>query len=547
MPNEQYVTLAGSERQPRNNAARIGDVDLDERVEVTLALKGPELPSDKDFPRQPLSREEYRNKYAASRKDVDTVAIELERFGLKVKSFSLESRSMVVSGTLRQMQKAFPSDLGMYHHSGQGIYRGRKGAIEVPARLDGLVQSVLGLDERQVVHRGIKTPFIQSQTPLNAGEQGVPVQPADLEKRYAFPAGQASGQNIAIAEFGGGFFASDLQAYCKKFKRPLPVVVPVSLDDQPAYTLKEIQKLSRSEQMEIIQDAGEVMMDVEIIAGLCPEATITIYFSTFDQQGITDLLNQVISAPGSLPVALSISWGSAEDSGDWSDSALNAINDRFKALALLGVTVCVSSGDDGSGDQVQDGQAHVNFPASSPFVLSVGGTMLQHGTEVVWWQDPGYRTPNGGGATGGGVSTFFPAPAWQDGIQVTDTQGRAANPGRILPDVSALSVSPLYDLIFLGKDSPNGGTSASAPLLASLLARIQEQRAKANKPPLFFTSWLYTADPGGQIPGAVGCNDITSGNNISSDPGFGYVAGSGFDAASGWGTPDGVKLLNLLP
>ena len=126
-------------------------------------------------------------------------------------------------------------------------------------------------------------------------------------------------------------------------------------------------------------------------------------------------MNAVIAAN---PVVLSVSWGLAEEDPGWSASAIAAINDRLNAARLLGITTCVAAGDDGSGDQLNDGRAHVDFPSSSPFSLGVGGTMLTNSnagvSEVTWWQAPGRRTNKGGGATGGGVSTLFPRPAWQN-------------------------------------------------------------------------------------------------------------------------------------
>jgi kumamolisin len=213
---------------------------------------------------------------------------------------------------------------------------------------------------------------------------------------------------------------------------------------------------------------------------------------------------------------------------------------------MLGVTTCVSSGDDGVGDQVNDHKAHVNFPATSPFVLSVGGTMLE-GTpteEVVWWNAPGDRSVRGGGSTGGGVSTEFDRPAWQT-VTVTSLNPRSID-GRIVPDVSALAGSPFYDLIFLGHDAPNGGTSASAPLWAALLARMQPGLAPANQR-RFLAPLLYGNGPGGQPVGQAGCTGITRGEDNRS-PGMreGYPPGPGYDAVTGWGTPIGTKLQQLL-
>ena len=115
-----------------------------------------------------------------------------------------------------------------------------------------------------------------------------------------------------------------------------------------------------------------------------------------------------------------------------------------------------------------DGRAHVDFPASSPHTLAVGGTMLYGDTDVVWWQSPGERTGSAGGSTGGGVSVVFPRPSWQD-VQITSINPGSID-GRVVPDVAALAGPPFYDLIFMGQDQPNGGTSAATPLWAALIA-----------------------------------------------------------------------------
>jgi len=243
-----------------------------------------------------------------------------------------------------------------------------------------------------------------------------------------------------------------------------------------------------------------------------------------------------------------VSWGLAEDSPDWSAAARAEINNRLQAAAMLGITVCVSSGDDGSGDEMTDGRAHLDFPSSSPFVLSVGGTMLvgtaANPTEQTWWESPGRRTRNGGGATGGGVSVFFPRPQWQN--VTIKSVNKGTFDGRVNPDVAALAGPPLYDLIFLGSPQPNGGTSASAPLWASLLARVNAS-LPANKRQRFLTPLLYQNGANGRPRGSSGCTDITMGQNASNPkPGVGYRAQQGFDAVSGWGVPDGLALVAVL-
>jgi len=539
MPTKTHVVLSGSKRAKDPDATRVGDVDPKEKFAVTVGLTGPKLPGPGEYVGETLTPQELAEKFGARQQDADKVAKSLKKFGLKVDSVSLATRSMSVSGTAAAMEAAFKPGLAVMRSPDQGEYRGRQGTLQIPIELKGVVTGVFGLDERQMARR----KSISGQ-PAHAAGTLSPLTPADLEQRYNFPPGDGAGQSIAIAEFGGGYFADDTAAYCRKFQLPVPTVKTVAVD-APAFTLEQILALPPMQRKEQFDTSIEVMMDVQIIAGLCPKADISVYFSTFDQGGWVDLLNAVIAAK---PAVLSISWGLAEDDTGWSANAIAAISDRLNAARLLGITTCVSSGDDGSGDQIDDGHAHVDFPASSPFVLGVGGTMLMKAgrnvKEVTWWESPGRRTNSGGGATGGGVSALFPRPDWQN-IHVKSLNSGAID-GRVVPDVSALAGAPFYDLIFLGRPQPNGGTSASAPLWAALIARINAKLPPA-KQQRFLTPLLYQNGGARQPIGKIASRDVTSGNNASKpQPGTGYKAGPGYDAATGWGVPDGIKLLNSL-
>jgi kumamolisin len=540
MASKAHVLLPGSKRGKDTDAQLVGDVDPKENIVVTIGLAGPKLPGPGEYVGKTLTPGQLAEQFGAKQADADAVTKSLKKFGLKVESVSLETRSMTVSGTAKAIEAAFKPGMVIMHSARDGDYRGRQGAIQIPAELKGIVTGVFGLDQRRMARRKSSAAVPASHAAASALS---PLAPADLEQRYNFPPGGAAGQSVAIAEFGGGYFSDDVTAYCTKFQRQAPNVQAIAVD-APAYTLQQTLALPSQQRREVLGDSVEVMMDVEIIAGLCPQASISVYFSTFDQRGWVDLLNQVIAA---RPVALSCSWGLAEDDPSWSANALAAIDDRLNAARLLGITTCVSSGDDGSGDQVNDGHAHIDFPSSSPNALGVGGTMLlQSGSnvkEVTWWESPGQRAA-GGGATGGGVSTVFPRPAWQN-VKVKSLNAGSID-GRVAPDIAALSGPPYYDLIFVGKDAPNGGTSASAPLWAALIARVSANLPAAKRQ-RFLTPLLYQNGSNGQPVGKNASRDITVGNNASKpDPGKGYKARVGFDAVTGWGVPDGVKLLNAL-
>jgi kumamolisin len=227
-------------------------------------------------------------------------------------------------------------------------------------------------------------------------------------------------------------------------------------------------------------------------------------------------------------------------------AGIRQVEQSFKDAAMLGITVCVAAGDDGSGDGYQDGHAHADFPACSEYVLAVGGTTIPSKTassDIVWFEHNGVRPK--GGSTGGGVSAVIPRPAWQSGITIKSVNPRALV-GRCIPDLGANAdwdVSP-YLLVVDGGAQPNGGTSAASPLVASLVALLN---AKLGKRLGYLTPRLYQAVAGGsgQTVGEAGCTDVTTGNNTTAHAG-GYSAGKGYDAVSGWGTPNGLNMLAAL-
>ncbi|MBV8138879.1 MAG: S8/S53 family peptidase [Deltaproteobacteria bacterium] len=540
MNSSAHIVLHGSLRPAKRNAIRLRDVNPSEHIEVTLDLRGPKLPGADTLPKKAMTRDQFAAKYGADKRDADRIAKVLKNFGLKIEQTSLLTRSMRVSGSAADMERAFKPNLGIYRDPEQGEFRGREGALQIPAQLDGMLKGVHGLDDRRVARR--RAARKRAKSP--AGRTALSC--AELENRYNFPPGTAAGQQIGIAEFGGTYFEGDLNRFCQKIGRPVPEVkiVPVG-STQP--TAQQIEQMPRQRQENVLEESTEVMMDIQIVAGLCPASQVFVYFAPFNQKGWVDLLNKVMDETVARPVVLSVSWGLAEDAPDWSGAALTAINNRLQAMALMGITTCVSAGDDGSGDEETDGKSHVDFPASSPFALSVGGTMLSKAghnlSEVTWWEAPGHRTSNGGGSTGGGVSEVFSRPEWQN-VQIKSLNGDLFD-GRVVPDIAALAGPPFYDLVFLGKDAPNGGTSASAPLWAALIARLN-----AAWPPVkrqrFLTPLLYQVASNGQAKGLSGCTDVSTGQNASHPPKVGYDAGKGYDAVSGWGVPNGVKMLSVL-
>src|SRR5260370_19542998 len=143
---------------------------------------------------------------------------------------------------------------------------------------------------------------------------------------------------------------------------------------------------------------------------------------------------------------------------------MTAMDDAFQAAAAMGITVCVASGDSGSTDGVNDGNDHVDFPASSPYALGCGGTSLKANqtaitSEIVW------NDGANGGASGGGISSFFPTPGWQMGKKAIHRGGASiALTKRGVPDVAgAADPGTGYNLRIDGNDTGIGRSEGAPP------------------------------------------------------------------------------------
>ena len=521
-----HVTLTGTNRVPLPGSRALGPTSPDEWVEITVKLKRKAPLDVKGRPQTSMTREALEQRFGASQTDIDTVTRVLESNGLEILKTDPATRSVQAAGPASTMEKIFNVRLIRYTHE-RGDYRGRVGELQIPQELDGIVEAVFGLDNRRVVKR--RRTLASTAPALKAAKPTARPWffPAELAAAYEFPPSDGAGQSIGILEFGGGYFPSDLSAFCAAAKVNVPIVIPISVDGTP------------TDQKDGAE--GEVMLDIEVVAGVCPQATIPVYFSSFTEKGWIDILDAAIHDNQNNPTVLSISWGDAEDNASWTAQAIMQVNEAFKEAAALQITVCVAAGDDGSDDQVGDGHAHVDFPASSPFVLGVGGTSLRKRSgslvETTWKDGDGLRK-DGGGSTGGGVSVVFDRPSWQTvNIQSVNP---GAKPGRTVPDVSAdASAHTGYFMVVDGKATINGGTSAATPLWAAFLARINA-RLPAGKRAGCVTPLLYESNLG-----ALGCNDITTGDNITAAVG-GYSAGTAYDAVTGWGSPHGTAFLKAL-
>ncbi len=512
-----YHRLDKSERHAVPGARRLGPANPSEILTVSIRVRrrpdAPPLPDPAAIAATPLgqrhylSREEFAANYGADPKDLAQVEDFARSNGLKVVESSILRRTVVVSGSVEQMNKAFAVDLGTYQSSNQ-TYRGRDGYVSVPSNLANIVEGVFGLDNRQMAR-----PLIARSTEAAAAAQTkAPLTPPIVASLYGFPASSnAAGRTIGLLEFGGGYLTTDIESYFSNLQLTAPKLVSVSVDgitNAPGST-----------------GSDEVTLDIDVAGSIAQGARLALYFAPPTQQGWVDAVTAAIHDTVNKPSIVSISWGLAEfetlGSLTWSSAAINAVSETFQDAATLGVTVFAASGDYGSACGVHDGKAHVLYPASDPGVTSCGGTSISNVAGTSFSQST--WTP-----TGGGVSDFFPLPDWQNWANVPPSVNDGHH-GRGVPDIAG-NADPQsgYPLVLNGVSSaPYGGTSAVAPLYAGLAALLE---TALGEPLGYLNPNIYA------FSGPYVYFDVNDGASNASGITPGYKSGPGWDACTGFGS-----------
>jgi subtilase family serine protease len=321
--------------------------------------------------------------------------------------------------------------------------------------------------------------------------------PPALAAHYNFPAGiNGQGKKVAVIELGGGYVQADLDKYFSGMGLTVKPVVFHSIAG------------GQNAPGDPNGADGEVMLDLCVIGGMASGAELHCYMSPNTNGGFLAAIQQAITDKMD---AISISWGGPEDS--WDSATLTAFNNAFLAAANAGITVTAAAGDNGSGDG--ESGDHVDFPASSPYVLACGGTSVSGTTEVVW---------NDGGATGGGVSSVFAIPTYQKSANVPGSTHRG------VPDVAG-NADPQTGWIIVvdGQTMVIGGTSAVAPMWAAIAVVLSQSLGRNVG---FMHNTLYA--------NTSWARDVLVGNNGT------YQARPGYDCCTGLGVPDVTKLLALF-
>jgi subtilase family serine protease len=369
--------------------------------------------------------------------------------------------------------------------------------------------------------------------------------PQLIHQAYDFPNGRGAptgaGQTIVVVDaYGSPFLGADVAAFNAQFG--LPDTNFVEFDQQ-----------------NVVSDVGsgdfldwglETSLDVEWAHALAPGAKIVLAVAaTDDAANLYEVEKEVLAQYPSAIVAQSFG---GDEAGPASDpDAETAFDQLFMQQLQHGGTIVASSGDFGASNLLPfeglQPMPMASYPASSPFVLSVGGTMGNpypgglldrhgnYGGEQVW-NEPSF------GASGGAPSTVYPRPIWQLGV--------VGGSGRAEPDVAYdAAINGGVIIAFGGRFGVLGGTSVGAPSWAAILALANELRTRAHRPQVGLVTPLLYLIAHSRSTYRQDFHDITVGSNalFGPDSGLpGFTAGVGYDYPTGLGTPDVARLIQDL-
>ena len=511
--------------------------------------------------RQYITPAEFAERFGATPAAVRAVESSLHAHGLTTGTVSPNDLSIPVSATAGALSRAFSTSFARVARADGTTAVVNRQAPSLDAGIAPDVQAVIGLDTLSTA----KPLLVRSHTAAAAAPEvkphvvtggPQPCAPASqaaaqqggltadqIAATYGFsglyqPGDEGAGQTVAILELEP-YNPSDVATFESCYGVNAPIAnVPVDGGAGSG------------------QGAGEAALDIENVIGLAPQAKIAVYEGPNSGNGPFDTMNAIISQRAAQVVTTS--WGQCEQlEGKQQASSENTL---FQEAAAQGMTIISASGDDGSEDCFPAPPTlQVDDPASQPFVTGVGGTTLSENPstgarlgETVW--DDGASE----GATGGGISSFWSMPGYQTNapsfLHVINGNSSgtpcSAKSGdcREVPDVSADGDPATgYVIYFSGPPTPGwqvvGGTSAAAPAWAALIALANASARCGGASVGFANPALYEA---AATAYSTDFNDITSGTNDMTGA-FGlYPAGSGYDMATGLGSPNATALVQSL-
>ncbi len=544
-------------------------------VDVVLAPRHPRslarLASAVSTPGSPLrgsylTPRQLRDEFSPSAAEVSQVEVWLRDLGLDPVAGSTDRLTVTVKATAASFARALATRFEQYRlPGGKLVYANTTGA-RLPMPLAGDVATVVGLNDlpaaRPLLARlpGTQHPRVAQRTssaPVASTAATSAPKPcaAALAQRAigGRTASQLAGYYGMSGLYAKGDLGSGITIGIVEFER-------VSSSDLATY--ESCYGISTSVRYIAVDGgargvsygSGEAALDIEDVAGLAPQARLLVYQAPNSNRGVLDEFQRIVEHPTADVVTNS--WGECEQAlGSTAAAAKRAAQAEstlFEYAAAEGQSWLSAAGDYGSTDCWGEGSSlpfttqqslAVDDPGSQPYMTSVGGTTLHAKIhrETVW--------NVGGAASGGGISSIWPMPAYQlaasPGLGVVNAHssphpcGVAVGYCREVPDVTA-DANPAtgYIIYYDGAWTTIGGTSGAAPLWAAVTALVDASPRCGGRSVGFLNPTLYALAGSRRYPAVL--TDIRAGGNddaVSGYTGGLYRAAKGYDMASGLGSP----------
>lgn len=534
---------------PMNNMILQLGVRADAQAQLNQLLAEQQDPNSPNYHKW-LTPMEFGLRFGPTDQDIADASNWLKKFGFKIEQVGTSRMSINFSGNVEKVERAFQTNIRQYEVNGQ-MHFANATDPSIPRALTGLVQGVVSLHNFEKHRNSTITPA------FNSGGGQHNLAPGDVSIIYnAFPlytqvpAIDGTGQTIAVVG-RTDINLADVQFFRSNFG--LPVNNPTFFVNGP-----DPGNLGGPEE-------GEADLDVEWAGAIAKNASVLFVISqtTATTDGV-DLSAQYIVTNNVAPI-ISTSFSACET--DMSPAEQNFWATLWAQAASQGQTALVSTGDGGAAcdnpNLVAVGTKQgINGIASTVSNIAVGGTQFNEGAGTFWntsnspvdqssalgyipenvWNESG-TVPGGAGiwSTGGGVSLLYAKPTWQVGLGVP-------NDGfRDIPDVSLSAAAHDGYVIFQDHTVANSGmefasgTSAASPTFASIMALVVQKYGRQGNANTVLYSMAQNQFNG---TGLGVFHDVTIGDN--SVPGItGFTAGTGYDQASGWGSPDVNQLVKF--
>ncbi|HZY70820.1 MAG TPA: protease pro-enzyme activation domain-containing protein [Thermoplasmata archaeon] len=513
-------------------------------VHLELMPKDVSMFLARSAPSSRLSLGEIADRYGATPSDYSALGRYFTTFGLSVGPSSPDRLSLSVSGTAPEMGRAFSTTLEAGTYDGRAV-QFPESTPSLPAPLAAEVSSVTGLSSG---FSRFTIPY--APAPAALPPETIPAVVPSRSSAFATPSavrlgydlnglynasGSArypTGYGIALLLWGWGYDPSDLNTFFGTYypsQFPVPNVTAIPVDGAPRPSANAVNDPS--------QAPLELTLDLEWAASTAPGASLYAVYAPDGQMQnnysptdvtMEDALSTAVRGNYTPAIdAISMSFGTP----DGSDAAFQAaFTSLFAEAGSRGITLLSASGDNGGTSKAScGGTTDPQFPAASPYVIAVGGTAPIFAVDALG-QVTGIQSEPAWNLSGGGYSVTYTAPSWQ--LVGSARAPIAADGFRGIPDVSGPAGR---DFVYFGGASRAGmGTSFASPIWAGLVVSMDAAQGRAVG---FVTDRLYAvgaAESNGTT--ANGIVDITSGANCLGP------AGSGWDTATGWGSPRAATL-----